>query len=235
MLPIAVFRFSPTEGPAHFGDWLDLHRLAWRLVPLDEGAPVPTRATDFAGIAMMGGPMSVNDALPWIAPLEALLREAVRAGVPVLGHCLGGQLLAHAVGAAVTRAATPEIGWIDVAACSAAAAQDWLGGRTRFTAFQWHYDAFHLPAGAVPLLTNRWNAHQAYVLDRRHVGLQCHVEMTPALVEAWCDSGSHELPARSTATVQSRADILAGVELHQPALAALADDLYERWSQGLRA
>ena len=233
MLPIAVFRFSPSEGPAHFGDWLSARGLPWRLVPLDDGAAVPASAADFSGIGLMGGPMSVNDALAWSAPLEALLRHAVAVNVPVLGHCLGGQLLARALGARVVRSAVPEIGWIDVEACSDAATA-WLGGRSRFTAFQWHYDAFDLPPGATPILTNAHNRHQAYVVDDRHVGLQCHVEMTPALVQAWCDSGAEELPARTSATLQSRDDVLRGVGEHLPALSQVADDLYARWARGLR-
>ena len=77
MLPVAIFRFSPTEGPAYFAEWLARRGLAWTLVALDEGARVPAEPRAFAGIALMGGPMSVNDALPWIAPVCALLRDAV--------------------------------------------------------------------------------------------------------------------------------------------------------------
>ena len=108
MRPIAIFRFSPTEGPAYFAEWLDAHGLAWQLIALDAGASVPTDPRAFAGIGMMGGPMSVNDGLAWTAPLGALLRDSVDARVPVLGHCLGGQLFAQALGARVARTATPE-------------------------------------------------------------------------------------------------------------------------------
>jgi len=232
--PIAVFRFSPTEGPAAFGEWLDAHGLPWQLVALDKGEAVPLDPARFAGIGMMGGPMSVNDPLPWIAPLHALLRRAVMLGVPVLGHCLGGQLLAQALGAPVTRAAVPEIGWIEVEATDAGLASEWLGGRARFTAFQWHEDAFEMPAGAVPLLTDRFNPHQGFVLDARHVGLQCHIEMTPALVRQWCDGSPHELPERTQGARQSRTDILRELDERVAALGEVADSLYTRWTRGLR-
>ena len=148
MRPIAIFRFSPTEGPAYFADWLDARGLPWTLVALDEGAAVPADARAFAGIGMMGGPMSVNDALPWIAPLAALLRDAVAADVPVIGHCLGGQLLAQALGARVTRAADRR-DRLDRrrGLRRAGAGAQWFGGRAAFTTFQWHYDAFCAAAG----------------------------------------------------------------------------------------
>ncbi|MDH4182026.1 MAG: type 1 glutamine amidotransferase, partial [Betaproteobacteria bacterium] len=114
MRPVAIFRFSPGDEPGRFAHWLDAHGVPWRLIALHEGEVVPADARAFAGIGTMGGPMSVNDALPWVAPMEALMRDAVAAGVPVIGHCLGGQLLAKALGAKVGTARTTEIGWIDV-------------------------------------------------------------------------------------------------------------------------
>ena len=147
MRPVAVFRFSPTEGPAYFAEWLARRGFASTIVALDEGASVPTGPRAYSGIALMGGPMGVNDALPWIESVCALLRAAVAAQIPVLGHCLGGQLLAKALGAPVTRAPVHEIGWIDVEATDTAAQAEWFGGRPRFTTFQWHYDAFGVPAG----------------------------------------------------------------------------------------
>jgi len=77
MLPVAIFRFSPTETPGRFGQWLTAQGIAWELVALDEGAPVPGSPAAFSGIGMMGGPMSVNDKLPWTAPLCSLLRDAI--------------------------------------------------------------------------------------------------------------------------------------------------------------
>ncbi len=233
MRPVAIFRFSPTEGPAYFADWLDAHQVPWELVPIDEGASVPRDPRSFAGIGMMGGPMSVNDALPWAAPLDALLREAVETRVPVIGHCLGGQLLARALGAAVTRAPDAEIGWLDVAVCDVPARDEWFGGRTAFTTFQWHYDAFALPPRATRVLSNSYNANQAYVIDGRHVGLQCHVEMTHELVETWLATGARELPASSSPAVQSAADIRRGIATRLAGLHAVADDIYARWARGL--
>jgi GMP synthase-like glutamine amidotransferase len=235
MRDVAILRFSPTEGPAYLADWLDARAIAWRLVPVDDGAAVPADARAFAGVALMGGPMSVNDPLPWVEPVCALLRGAVAAGVPVVGHCLGAQLLAKALGAQVRRAPTAEIGWIDVDVEPAPAAAAWFGGRARFECFQWHGETFALPAGAIRVLTNRFNDNQAYVVDDRHLALQCHVEMTADLVESWLESGVAELPQTSGPARQSAADIRAGLDARVAALQAVADDVYARWARGLRS
>ena len=178
--------------------------------------------------------MSVNDALAWIDPLSRLLRDAIASDVPVIGHCLGGQLLAQALGARVTRTPVPEIGWIDVETTDAVAQDEWFGGRARFTPFQWHYDAFDLPEGATRVLTNAFNPNQAYVIGTRHIGFQCHIEMTADLVETWCRTGADEIAAPGTPPRQSRAEILDDLQDRLAALQAVADGVYARWAQGLR-
>lgn len=233
MRPIAILRFSPSEGPGYFADWLDAHAMPWQLVALDEDDELPRDLRAFAGLAMMGGPMSVNDGLPWTAPLTALIRDAVGAGVPVIGHCLGGQLLAQALGAPVTRTDVPEIGWLDVSVCDAMAQREWFGGRSAFTTFEWHNDVFALPPGATRVLTNAFNRNQGFVQDDRHVGFQCHVEMTRALTETWLANGADEIPAHTTPAMQCAPDILRDIDARIASLHAVADGVYARWSQGL--
>ena len=233
MRPIAIFRFSETEGPAHFGQWLDRASLPWQLIAVDKGDGVPPDPRAFAGIGMMGGPMSANDNLAWIEPLSRLLREAIHEDIPVIGHCLGGQLLARALGARVARTPVPEIGWIDVETTDADAAQAWFGGRASFTPFQWHYDVFDLPDGATRVLTNAFNANQAYVVGERHIGFQCHIEMTADLVETWCRTGAKETAGPGTPARQSCDEILRDLNRRVAALQAVAGGVYARWSHGL--
>jgi GMP synthase-like glutamine amidotransferase len=232
MRPVAIFRFYPTEGPGHFAEWLDAHGLPRRLIALDEGEPVPADPRAFSGIGMMGGPMSANGDLSWNVSLLAFLRGAVAADVPVLGHCLGGQLLAKALGAPVTRTPAPEIGWGEVRVLDADGAGAWFAGRDRFTTFQWHYDVFALPAGATRVLTNAYNPDQAYTLGK-HIGFQCHIEMTRPMVETWCRAGAAELPARTEGPMQSQADIEVELDRRLVALARVADDVYAHWARGL--
>jgi len=231
MKPVAIFRFSPTEGPGHFGEWLDARGYASTLVALDRGDAVPADPRSFSGIGMMGGPMSANDDLAWNAPLLELLRRAVDADVPVIGHCLGGQLFAKALGAEVRRTATPEIGWVDVRATDADAAE-WFGQRDAFTTFEWHYDVFELPRNAVRVLTNGFNTEQGYTLGK-HIGFQGHIEMTREMIESWCASGADELPKVSNGARQSREDIMRDVDARLATLSRVADDVYVRWAQGL--
>ena len=166
--------------------------------------------------------------------VDSLLRDAVAADVPVIGHCLGGQLLAKALGAEVGRAPTPEIGWIDVDVDDARAGHAWFGGRTRFETFQWHYEAFALPAGATRVLTNPFNANQAYVVDG-----SSHRHAVPHRddVALWSKPGSRPVRANcraaSAPALCSAADIRRGLPARIAALNAVAGDVYARWAQGL--
>src|SRR3989304_3649018 len=111
MKPVAIFRHHRNEGPGYLGAYLDARGVPWTVIRIDQDEKVPADARAFSGAVFMGGPMSVNDDLPWIAPGLDLIRAAVAAGVPVLGHCLGGQLIATALGATVSPNPVKEIGW----------------------------------------------------------------------------------------------------------------------------
>jgi GMP synthase-like glutamine amidotransferase len=235
--PIAIFRHSPTEGPGYFATYLDAHRLPWRLVKLDEGATVPADSGDFSGLCFMGGPMSVNDDIAWIPPVLALIREAVAAEVPVIGHCLGGQLMSRALGGTVTRNPVKEIGWGPIKVESNDAAREWLGDTREFLSFHWHGDTFSLPPGAARLGSSAWCANQAFVIGK-HLGMQCHVEITPAMIETWCRDWGQEKEGGQAGrvggpSVQTPEEMQAGMEGKAEALHRVADRLYDRWVAGL--
>ena len=233
--PVAVFRFSDTEGPGHFATFLDARRLPWTLVKLDEGDPVPASSAAFAGLAFMGGPMSANDHLPWTEPVLALMRDAVRRGVPVIGHCLGGQMLARAAGGKVSANPVKEIGWNPVRVEDTPIARRWFGdGLTEFTTFQWHGETFTIPPGGERILTGAYCPNQAYVLDDRHLGLQCHVEMTPGMIASWIASGRSEIESNlASPAVQPVERITGEMPERLPVLSAYADRLYTRWIENL--
>jgi GMP synthase-like glutamine amidotransferase len=183
----------------------------------------------------MGGPMSVNDDLPWIPKVLKLIREAVAADVPVLGHCLGGQLMSKALGAKVTRNRIKELGWLKVTAIDSPESRHWLDGLPpQFEAFHWHGETFAIPPGATHILRSRYCRNQAYVLGK-HLALQCHVEMTPALVRSWAHDGEREIAAAlDSPGVQRRAQMLTSLARRTADLQRVAEVLYSRWIQGLK-
>lgn len=235
MKPVAIFRHSPTEGPGYFAIFLEQHRIPWTLIAIDEGASVLETADDFAGLCFMGGPMSVNDPLPWIEPVCALIRSAVQDNIPVIGHCLGGQLISKALGGRVTRNPVKEIGWGQALAEDHATARHWLGAMAgkAGTVFQWHGETFSLPEGAARLFANSHCANQMFALGP-HLAMQCHVEMTPEMIATWSTQWADEAHSvadqASVQTPDSMCDEIGG---RLPVMRQLSEQLYSVWIEGL--
>ena len=199
---------------------------------MDSGEPVPKNPRDFAGLVFMGGPMSVNDDLPWIAPLLDLIRDAVRKDVPVLGHCLGGQLISKAFGGTVGPNPVKEIGWGEVRIADNAVAREWFGDLQPFTSFHWHGETFTIPPGATRLAASNFCLNQAFALGK-HLGLQCHVEMTPELIRTWYAGGGDEIAASPGPGVQKPEQMEVDIESRVARLNQVAERLYDKWIEGL--
>jgi GMP synthase-like glutamine amidotransferase len=232
MKPVAICRFAPHESPGYFATYLSARSVPWRLVKLDEGEPLPAVET-LAGLAMMGGPMSANDDLPWIDPMLNLVRKSVSAQVPVIGHCLGGQLLAKAMGGRVTRNPVKEIGWGPVNVANTPLSRQW-GPAEPFLSYHWHGETFSLPETAVRIWSSVHCENQAFVLGC-HFGMQCHIEMTEPLIESWCESGAGEIAAARTVSpaVQTPDEMRENIGSKLAALHAVAERVYDRWLEGL--
>jgi GMP synthase-like glutamine amidotransferase len=234
MKPIAIFRFSIEDGPGYFASFLARHTVPWQLFKIDEGEALPSSALDrYAGCVFMGGPMSVNDDLPWIMPVLELIRNAVDRDLPCLGHCLGGQLMSRALGGTVTVNHVKEIGWNEMQAVETTAARDWLGeNAATLTTFQWHGETFSIPSGATRILTSKACVNQAFVLGKS-LALQCHIEMTAEMVADWCGDWQKEEADPSLASIQTPSEMLAETAVNLPRLNHLADQLYTRWLEGV--
>ncbi|HEY6093872.1 MAG TPA: type 1 glutamine amidotransferase [Gallionellaceae bacterium] len=233
MKPVAIFRHAPAEGPGYFADFLDARSIPWRLIRVDAQDTLPEDAGTYSGLVFMGGPMSVNDDLPWIPHTLKLIREAVAQDVPVLGHCLGGQLMAKALGGSVSRNAVKEIGWGPVQVADSAAARAWFGEVPGFSAFHWHGETFSLPPQAIHLLSSPHCRNQAFAVGK-HLAMQCHIEMTAEMIRDWCRVGADELAeSASSPAVQSAAEMQAQLDEQLPALHSLAEQVYSHWVQGL--
>ena len=240
--PVLVLQHHADVGPGYFADWLIEHRIDFKVVRIDEGEALPDSPEPFAGVCSLGGPMAAYDDLPWIATELQLLRGAVAAGVPVIGHCLGGQLLARALGAKVTRNRVKEIGWGKVSVTQPQLAREWLGAAVGdIEVFQWHGDSFALPPRATNFLSSRWCANQAFVVDHAgvaHLGLQFHCEATPSIVrhwssdDSWFDEVQAERAANGGPAVQDGEAMREDLELRCAAMHELASRIYGRWWRG---
>jgi GMP synthase-like glutamine amidotransferase len=243
MKPIAIVQHEADVAPGTFEQHLQTRGRSYELIRIDAGDKLPGSAAPYAGVCSLGGNMSVNDPLPWIPEECAFLRDADARGIPIIGHCLGGQLLAKALGGQVTRAPHLEMGWAPVAIDDVALAREWLGeGAEAVELFHWHGDTFEVPPGGRRFLTGPWCANQAFVLPRPgcdHVGMQFHIEMTPELVRCWAADpmAEREYERERTRTggpaVQSPEEMVRDLEQRSARMYRVAARLYDRWLRGV--
>lgn len=234
MKPVVIFRHALTEGAGYFSAFLDEHGIPWQLVKIDQGDRIPDSPHAYSGLVFMGGPMSVNDDLPWIPQVLSLIRQAMAADIPVLGHCLGGQLISKALGAKVDRNPLKEIGWGEVKVSDNEAARLWFGDVQGFLSFHWHGETFALPEGASHLLASAYCQNQAYAIGK-HLAFQCHIEMTESMVRKWCEAGAAEVEeSAASEAVQPTAAIQQELAPKVAKLNALAARVYTQWIKGLQ-
>jgi GMP synthase-like glutamine amidotransferase len=193
---VLVTQHHPDEGPGLLGDFLASRGAELVTIHAHAGQLVPRDPAGFDALLSLGGPMNVYEERehPWLVDENVLLANAAKAGMPVLGICLGAQLIAKALGAAVTKAPVEEVGWRTVRLTPAGAADPLLAGLgPEFTVLQWHGDTFALPEGGRLLATGEQVAHQAFAWGRAY-GLQFHVEATPEIVRAWFPRVEEQAP-----------------------------------------
>ena len=236
MNSVLIFRHIECEGPGYFAEFLQRQQIPFTLICIDRNEPIPEQLGNSSGLVFMGGNMSVNDDLPWIEQELQLIRQAVAANIPVLGHCLGGQLISKAMGGTVTKNPIKELGWhaVNKSAAKApvsgtpASNQRWFDSvPDNFEAFHWHGETFSLPEGATALLENKQCKNQAFFLNNT-LALQCHVEMTSEMVKQWVTLYKHELDEPGS-HIQSSDEILANLEQRILAMQTIADALYTAW------
>ena len=178
-----VLRHEPFEHLGYFATTLESRGVPFSYCDLGQ----PLSLEGWTGVIIMGGPMSANDPLPELAAELALIEQAVNAKVPVLGICLGAQLIARALGARVYRNSVSEIGWAPVYLTPAGKADPLLGGIASSSPFfHWHGETFDLPSGAEWLAYSDRCRHQAFRYGRNVYGLQFHPEITAEMIADWC-------------------------------------------------
>jgi GMP synthase-like glutamine amidotransferase len=233
MKPVLILQHLTQDGPAYLGRWLHQRALPFEVCNTQAGEAFPSQLTGYSALAVLGGEMSANDPLPALRDAERLILQAMDSGVPVLGHCLGGQLMARALGARVVDSPRPEIGWQRLRIRPGAEARAWFGERAEACVFQWHYEAFELPPGATWLAHSEACTHQAFAVGA-HLAMQFHVELDEAKLHAWAGADDRRFAAvRGEPSVQSGADMLREAEAHLTRQHRLADCIYSRWLSGV--
>jgi len=197
MFRVQVFQHVPFEG---LGSMESVFREAGASVNHTHWFQGETSSAPdaFDMLVIMGGPMGTYDEekFPWLKQEKDAIKRAPEAGRPVLGICLGSQLLAEVLGGQVTRNGHKEIGWFPVEKVSEGSAS-WVSKifPERFNTFHWHGDTFSIPSGARLLFQSEGCAHQGFVWNEQAVGLQFHPEILPEVISSWIENGDEEVQA----------------------------------------
>ncbi len=205
-----VLQHVPFEGLAGIGSWLESHHAEVTFTRFFAGEDLP----DLEGIDLvvaLGGPMSVNDEaeLPWLVAEKAFVRDAVARGKAFLGVCLGAQLMASALGAAVYASPHKEVGWFPISRVPGSLGFEFP---ERVHVFHWHGETFDLPTGALWLARSEGVAHQAFQVGDRAVGLQFHLEMTESSIATIVHESPDDLA--SGPYVQAESELMPGYATH---------------------
>jgi len=225
-----VLQHIACEPPGVFEDVLrergaELHR-----VELDGGDSLPDWH-DFDAIVAMGGPMSATDhnVFPWLAAEKMLIAEAVRAGTPYWGVCLGVQLLAASLGARVYPGPEPEVGLLTVSLTGEARSDPvFREAPHELMTLQWHGDTFDLPDGAVRLASSPTYPNQAFRFGRAY-GVQFHLEVSAEMAREWAEVPEYVTSLERTLGVGEAPAFLAAIETRAPEMRAEGRALFERW------
>jgi GMP synthase (glutamine-hydrolysing) len=232
-MDVVVLQHIACEPPGEYETVLLERGARLHRVELDEGDPLPD-FDRFDAIVAMGGPMSVNDDadLPWLTAEKRAIGEAVRAGVPYFGACLGVQLLAASLGARVYAGPDPEVGVLPVTLTDEGAADPLFAGLPRsFPTLQWHGDTFDLPDGATLLASSPAYPNQGFRFGRAAYGIQFHVEVLPAMAREWALVPEYGAYADRVLGEGGMERLMGEFDAAQAAMRATGRGIFERWAE----
>ena len=221
---ILCLQHVPFEGPAALVDWAKSRGHIFRIHPMYKDRALPS-IKDFDCLFIMGGPMNIyeEDKYPWLALEKTLILEAIAGGKYVIGICLGGQLIAEALGATVSKATNPEIGWYSIQ--RAVDCPTWSELPENLTVMHWHRYQFETPKGAKRIATSQVCEDQGFIYADHILALQCHLEATPESLATLVASCRDELMEASVSMSAERilAEPIATYERMQQTLFGLLD------------
>ena len=230
MKPILILQHQVAETAAYLITWLARHNISYHVVNAGADEAFPATVEPYSALAVMGGGMSANDALLSNRQAEILILQAVLRDTPVIGHCLGGQLMSRALGGTVTASPQPEIGWQPITYKKDPQVREWFGSEPTPTVIHWHYESFSVPVGATLLATSPACPNQAWAMGP-HLAMQFHIEIDENKIHTWVnDDDAKWTQAREQyATVQDKIEMLAGIPYHLAQHQATADAIYRKW------
>jgi GMP synthase (glutamine-hydrolysing) len=228
---ILILRHVPREPAGTLETILTDAGLVYQYVDLFEEVPRDLPLIHSVGLVVLGGPMNVDDVeqYPFLAREVGWIQAAMDQHLPVLGVCLGAQLLAKALGSRVYPNAQKEIGWHPIELTPRAVEDPLFSADGVQTVFQWHGDTFDLPQGAVHLARSPLCANQAFRFGSRAWGLQFHIEMTAAMVEDWLNEAE-----RSGELAEANVDpqeVRRQTPMELPGLQAMANRVLGRFAE----
>ena len=228
MKPVRIYSHATSEPPGYVATLLERLNYPFEMVCLETGSHVPMSLADISGLIFMGGPGNVNDAADWMLQEMTLIQQATERGVPMLGICLGAQLLSKALGGEVWQADHVEVGWHTVKLLPIASEHAWFGNLPdEFTVFQWHAHVVSPPPGAVSMATSECTQCQAFTIGNS-LAIQFHLEMNEDVIKFLTEKFSSDLVGDSNC-VQSRQQILLDISARCQRTFEIADKLLEPW------
>lgn len=227
MKPLRLIYHINCEPPAYLESYLARKAYPFEVICLNEDTDAPMDLQGLAGLVLMGGAGNVNEPTQWMDKELSVVQKAAELGLPMLGICLGAQLISKALGGVISPGETLEVGWHMVEQ-QPGHGQDWFSGLpSSFEVFQWHAHTFSLPHGAVALARNDCSKLQAFSLNNI-LAMQFHLEMTPDLIEFLISRYASDLEEESTC-VQSAQAIREELSERTKALHKIADVVYGNW------
>ena len=230
MKPVLILQHQVPENAAYLTTWLERNHVIHQVCNAGAGQEFPTTIEPYSALAVMGGGMSANDPLLSNRQAEILILQAIHRDIPVIGHCLGGQLMSRALGGTITASPQPEIGWQNIVYEDTPLVTEWFGNTPTPTVIHWHYESFSIPEGAVRLATSPACPNQVWAYGK-HLAMQFHIEMDEIKAREWAEDEDPKWAAARAqyVSVQDRDSILNGIEPHLAQHQATADHIYRTW------
>lgn len=230
MKPVLVLEHQKPEKLAYLGTFLKKHNIPFEVYNAELHNEFPSSIETYSALAVMGGGMSANDKLYTNRQAEILILQAMYRDIPVIGHCLGGQLMSKALGGKISNSPKPEIGWQAITYIDNPLTTEWFGVNPTSKVIHWHYESFSIPDGATLLASSEACPNQAFSIGK-HLAMQFHIEIDEPKINLWVnDLDDKWIEAQSKYnTVQDKSSMLNEIHNNLQQHQNTANNIYKNW------